>query len=67
MEPGKSTTAAGFLQALFNGRNKVARNGAADDFVDEFKVATGKRFEANPDVTILTATTGLFLVFALDS
>ena len=37
-EPGDDATLAAFLEALFNGGDKVLGNGTTDDGIDEFEI-----------------------------
>src|SRR2546422_506177 len=55
------------LDTFLNGGNKGSRNGSAEDFIHEFKVAPA-RHRLHPDfaITVLAVTAALFLMLALN-
>ncbi len=68
-EAGNHTVLHLFLDAFIHGRNILARHNAAHDGIDEFVALTRLlRFDAQPNVTVLTAAAGLAnkLTFLLD-
>ena len=64
--PGKHTGFTGFAETFFDCREEVSRNGTAEDgfFKDHFFAVGGLKLD--PNVTVLTVTAGLFLMFTLD-
>ena len=55
------------MNAFFHRRPVLLRDNSADDLVEELKMlAPGQRLHLNGAITELTATAGLFFVFALD-
>src|SRR5258708_2875888 len=64
---GEHAVSHGFFDALFNRLDVFARDGAALNSVDEFKAFAGFILEqAQPNVTVLAAATGLADEFTLD-
>src|SRR6267142_555640 len=63
----KYTLLPRLLDTFHNGGNKVSRNGSAEDFIHEFKVAPA-RHRLHPDfaITVLAVTAALFLMLALN-
>src|SRR5688572_24682984 len=63
---GEEAAHARILDALLDRRNELARNGTAEDVVDELEVAaTGQRFELDLAVAELAVAAGLLLVPAV--
>src|SRR4051794_39041920 len=57
-----------FPDSFFHCRNVIARYGAADDLIDEFKpFAVRQGFHLEPGIAVLTASTGLLLQFSLSA
>ena len=55
-----------FSQTLFNSREIVFRDSAAEDVFGKFKIFLFAGLKLNPDMTVLTVTAGLFLVFSFN-
>ena len=66
-ETSYNTTLAIFLQAFVDCWNEVLWNNTANDSVNKFITMAFIRFKFNPNITILTFTTRLFLMFTLNS
>ena len=57
---GQNARVHGFTQAFFHGRNELARNHAALDFIDKFKaLARFQRLHAQHHMAVLALATGL--------
>jgi hypothetical protein len=66
-ESGKNTGRYRFAQTLFNCRNELTRNSTTLDLINEFKaLARFVRLHGDPDVAVLTFTTGLLDELAFD-
>ncbi len=64
---GDDSTRQRFLNTFVDNADILARYGTTDDFIDELVTFAGIWFELNPDMTVLTTTTGLSdeLAFAI--
>src|SRR5699024_5067910 len=54
------------LQAFFNGWEEGLRNSTAEDLFFKYQAITNGWLKFDPNVTELTVTTGLFLMFTLN-
>src|SRR3984885_7298990 len=66
-KPREIAAGCRFHDSLFHRGNEIARNGASEHFIGEFKLAAArKRLKANPAVAKLAVAAGLLLVPPLD-
>ena len=63
---GEHAVIHALAQTLFNGREEVLRDGAAEDVLGKDHLLALIRLELDPDVAVLAVAAGLLLVLALD-